>query len=136
MTGPIPHGSTPHDTRPDPLSPDVLREQRLQRNLKILVIGLGVLIFAGLAAVIGRIAYMATRPKDSAAVTTALSAPAGGQIALEVPKGAKIISVSLSGSRLAVHHDGPDGVGIAVIDLDTGRRIADVKPLEAVPRKP
>lgn len=114
---------------------DLMREQRMQRNLKILIGGMSALILVGLGAVfIGMAGFGPAKPASSpAAVTTAVATP-GSEIALELPKGAKIVSVSVSGNRLAVHHEAPSGTGITVIDLDTGRRIADIKPLEAVPR--
>ncbi len=114
---------------------DLMREQRMQRNLKILIGGMSALILLGLGAVfIGMAGFgPAKRASSPAAATTAVATP-GSEIALELPKGAKIVSVSVSGNRLAVHHEAPSGTGITVIDLDTGRRIADIKPLEAVPR--
>ena len=113
-----------------------LRELRMQRNLKILVIGLGLLILAGLGAVAVRVIGL-----GSARKTTATIAPAGGasqtaasgEIALELPKGARVVSTSIAGNRLAVHYESPAGTGIAVLDLDTGQRIADIKPREALP---
>lgn len=112
---------------------DVMREQRLQRNLKILVVGLGVLILLGLGALAIRMTQVAGGSKPAPAASVAV-AGAGKDLALELPKGAKIVSISLSDNRLAVHHEGPAGTGIAIIDIDTGTRIADVKPQEAVPR--
>lgn len=116
-----------------PLTQDLLREQRLQRNLKIVVGLLGALILIGLGAVIVRVAGFATGTPRASDVRTVLATP-GGSLALEIPKGARIVSVSLSGNRLAVQHDGPQGTGISILDLDTGRRVLDVKPIEAVPR--
>ena len=112
-----------------------LRELRLQRNLKALVIGLGVLILAGLAAIAMKVIGMpgSARQATLAASTTTLAMPSGGEIALELPRGAKVVNVSVSSNRLAVTHESAFGTGIAVIDLDTGRRI-DVKPVEALPR--
>ncbi len=113
---------------------DLMREQRLQRNLKFVIGGMGGLILLGLGAVfVGMAGIGPGQRSTSSASTTAIATP-GGEIALELPMGAKVVSVSISGNRLAVHHESPAGTGIAVIDLDTGRRIADVKPLEAVPR--
>lgn len=112
-----------------------LRELRLQRNLKALVIGLGLLILAGLMAIALRVVGVTggARPASQAASTATLAMPTGGEIALELPRGAKVVNVSVSGNRLAVIHESPLGTGIAVIDLETGRRI-DVKPVEALPR--
>jgi hypothetical protein len=115
---------------------DLMREQRLQRNLKILVGGLGALILLGLGAIMVKVSGLAPGKSSSAGSTSTVTSVAtpGGEIALELPKGAKVVSVSLSGNRLAIHHESPTGTGIAVLDLETGRRIADVKPLEGVPR--
>lgn len=112
---------------------DLMREQRLQRNLKILIAGMGLLILLGLGAVVLKIVAGGGAQQASGPATSIL-APSGGEIAVELPPGAKVVSVSVSGNRLAVHHESPAGTGIAIIDLDTGRRVADVKPLAAVPR--
>ena len=110
---------------PQPSSTDLLREQRLQRNLKIVVAGLAALII-GLASGPGG-------KSKSQAITTVVASPQG-TLALEIPQGSKIVSVSLSGNRLAVHHDGPAGAGIAILDLESGQRLFDVKPVESLPR--
>lgn len=114
-------------------SPDLMREQRLQRNLKILIAGMGVLILLGLGAVVLRIVTGGGGTASTGTAVSAVSSPTG-DIALELPAGAKVVSVSVSGNRLAVHHESPSGTGIAVIDLDTGRRVADIKPRDAVPK--
>jgi hypothetical protein len=116
---------------------ELMREQRLQRNLKILVTGLGLLIVLGLMGIGYRMTTLTPSAGTSsagggaAAITSV--ATARGDIALELPMGAKVVSISISGNRLAVHHESPAGTGIAIIDLDTGKRIADVKAHEAVP---
>jgi hypothetical protein len=121
---------------PQPSTADLMREQRLQRNLKIVVAGLGVLILLGLGAIIARMVLFASGGGKGDILTskTVVSSPGGGTLALEIPRGSKIVSVSLSGNRLAIHHEGPDGTGIAILDLETGRRMLDVKPIEALPR--
>ena len=121
---------------PQPSSADLMRERRLQRNLKIIVGGLGVLILVGLGAVIARVVGIASGTGDKGQVQTVKTVVAspGGALALEIPKGAKIVSVSLSGNRLAVHHEGPDGAAIAILDLESGRRVLDVKLIELLPR--
>jgi hypothetical protein len=120
---------------PAPTSDELMREKRLQRNLKIVVATLGAMILIGLGAVAVRVVGLATgaKPASTAAPATAVSTP-GGDLAIELPAGAKVVSVSLSGNRLAVHHESPAGTGIAILDLDTGRRVADVKTTAAVPR--
>lgn len=111
----------------------LMREMRLQRNLKIIIAVMTLFIVAGLGAIVARIVSGAS--KHTAPVTTISHAgvSAGPSITLELPQGAKIVSISLSGNRLAVHHEGPRGSGIAILDLETGARIADVTAREALP---
>lgn len=111
-----------------------MREQRLQRNLKIVVAVLSALILFGLGAVAVRVIGLASVTSGSGQSSRTITISPGTTLSLEIPRGAKIISVSLSGNRLAVHHEGPDGPGIAILDIDTGRRVLDVKPVETVPR--
>ena len=121
---------------PESSSADLMRERRLQRNLKIVVGGLGVLILVGLGAVIARVVGIASGPGGKGNVETVKTVVAspGGTLALEIPNGSKVVSVSLSGNRLAVQHEGPGGTGIDVLDLETGRRVLDVKLIESLPR--
>jgi hypothetical protein len=121
---------------PLPTSADVMREHRLQRNLKIVVVGLGALILVGLGAVIVKVTGLATAPATGSPGVPSISAAwrAAGTVTLEIPRGSKVVSVSLSGNRLAVHHEGPEGTGITVLDLNSGRRVVDVKPIEALPK--
>jgi hypothetical protein len=121
---------------PQPSATDLMREQRLQRNLKIVVAGLAALIIVGLGAVMVRVLGLASGSGEkgrSQVITTVVASPQG-TLALEIPQGSKIVSVSLSGNRLAVHHDGPAGAGITILDLETGQRLFDVKPVESLPR--
>jgi hypothetical protein len=118
----------------------LMRELRLQRNLKILVTVLGLLIFAGLGGIAWRMMALAKERStlqstgSPSAGAAPLIAAATNEIGLELPKGARVVSTSISGNSLAVHYEGPTGAGIAVIDLSTGKRIADVKQQEALPR--
>jgi hypothetical protein len=125
-------------TNIEPPSPqtDVMREQRLQRNLKIVVAGLSALILIGLGAVIVKVNGLATGSVTGNRGVPSISAAwrAAGTVTVEVPKGSKVVSVSLSGNRLAIHHEGPEGADITILDLGTGRRIVDVKPIEAPPK--
>lgn len=115
-----------HDTGPGATLPDA-RELKLQRTLKIVVVGLGVLIFAGLALIIGRILYVASHSaRDAGPDTSPVLAIAADQ-RLDLPPGAEVRSVSLSGNRLAVHYDAGGTAGIAVLDLATGRRITTIE---------
>lgn len=102
-------------------------EARLQRNLKIIVIVLGVALFVGLAVVIGRIIYLASAAPAQPGAQTAGSAGAPRPaFSLQLPAGAQVRSMALSGDRLAVHYEAASGEGIAVIDLRTGRPAASI----------
>jgi len=98
-------------------------EVRLQRNLKIIVIALAVLIGAGLATIVGRVIYLASgSPTQPAAPSLAI----GSEQSLGLPAGAQVRSVSLSGNWLAVHYEAAGAEGIAVLDLQTGQAITSV----------
>ena len=88
---------------PDANSADLMREQRLQRNLKILVGGLGALILFGVGAVVIRMVSLGSSPRGPGSVAQTAVATPNGETALELPNGAKVVSVSVSGNRLAVH---------------------------------
>ena len=57
-------------------------------------------------------------------------APAAG---LQLPAGAQVRSISLSGDRLAVHYEAGELEGVAVIDLATGQPVASVGITRAAP---
>ena len=111
------------------------------RMLRFAVIGMGALLLAGVAAVVGRIAYLATRPvataisttvtgavaPSSAGLATTASGPIATEVRLALPPGAKVRSQSLNGNRLAVHYEAPAGDGILILDLETGRPISQVR---------
>lgn len=98
-------------------------DARLQRNLKIFVIALAVLIFAGLATIVGRVIYLASAPGTQPAAPSPAIRP---EQSLLLPAGAQVRSISLSGNRLAVHYEAGGADGIAVLDLQTGRTITSV----------
>jgi hypothetical protein len=96
---------------------------RLQRILKVVVIALAILLFAGLAAVIGRVIYLATPSTTQPASPTLAVRP---EQSLELPPGAQVRSISLAGNRLAVHYELGAVAGIAVLDLQSGRMVTNV----------
>ena len=120
--------------QPPPSSADLMREQRLQRNLKIVVAVLSAFILLGLGAVAVRVIGLASGTSGSNQSSRIITVSPGATLSLEFPKGARIVSVSLSGNRLAVYYEGQDGPGIEILDIETGRRVLDVKPVESVPR--
>jgi hypothetical protein len=118
---------------PTPSSADLMREQRVQRNLKIVVAGLGILILLGLGAVVAGIVGLASGGRDNSGPAPAASSSLPATLDLKLPQGEKIVSVSLSGNRLAVYHEGPAGPGITIIDIQTGQHLLDVKATQSVP---
>ena len=105
-------------------------EARLQRNLKIVVFGLALLMFAGLAAIAGRIIYLASGTSTQPAAPGLAIRP---EQMLSLPPGAAVRSVSLSGNRLAVHYEAGGADGIAIFDLETGQTITSVGIQRAAP---
>ena len=109
--------------------PGTVFTPRQVRVLKIAVIVMGVLLVGGFAFVLATIVYQASHPAQDASVTAAKSMPgqAALSIDLPVPAGAAVTAMSLDGNRLAVHLSGPAGPEIAVIDLASGKVVANVR---------
>jgi hypothetical protein len=107
------------------------------RMLKIAVGGMAILIVAGLGAVMWKIVDLAK--EGSGAVNAAKPSPVDMKSAdsaaavlspetlLALPKGATVRSVSLSGTRLAVHYETAEGAEIAILDLESGKALSRVK---------
>lgn len=108
-----------------------------ERVLVFIVVFLGLLIVAGLTAVILRIIYLSsTGPAqrtiaEEPAAAAAVALPGEDAASrLTLPAGAVVKSVSVGGDRLAVHYEAPSGTGIAVLDLASG---AVVRRVEVTP---
>jgi hypothetical protein len=102
---------------------------RQVRMLKIAVIVMGVLLVGGFAFVLAAIVYQASRPAQDASVTGPQVVPGQGAMSIDLPvaAGATVSAMSLDGSRLAVHLNGPAGPEIAIVDLGTGKVVAHVR---------
>ena len=98
-------------------------ELRLQRNLKIIVAVLALLLAAGLATIIARILYVASGSSTQQAAPAPTLRP---ELSMQLPAGSQVRSISLSGDRLAVHYVAGGEEGISVIDLRTGALAASV----------
>lgn len=85
------------------------------RGMKYAVIGMGIILILGFLTIIARIVYLTSRMDASATL------PAG-DISLPLPAGAEVLTMSLSGNRLAVHtREAATGERqIVVIDLASG----------------
>ena len=122
-------------------------EMARQAKLKAIVIGLGILILLAFAGVIVGMVYragqigngshgkaMLATPSGSGAARsgaagadTAVSlAPFQAQIRLSVPPGSAVRAATLSGTRLVVHHEGPAGAGLTILDLTTGQVVSRI----------
>lgn len=120
---PLPNRSASGQTR------DASPRDLKVRALIFIVSFLGLLIVAGLVAVILRIIYLSSTPSAQRATTDAAEAPSAAD-RLDLPAGAVVKSMSVGGDRLAVHYDAPGGGGIAILDLATGTvlRRVDIVP--------
>ena len=101
------------------------------RLLKVAVVVMGLLILAGMAAVVLRIVYLASRPS---AQLSAAGPNFESQARLALPPGAAIRQIAIAGDRLAVHYDGPAGPGIAIVDIATGAVVSRVAIVPEPPR--
>jgi hypothetical protein len=101
--------------------------------LTTVVVVMGVMIVAGLATVVGRIIYLASvtqkqAPAAAARVPASPVTPAEvRQFDLGLPAGAVIRTMSLSGSRLAVHYEAVTGAGVVLLDTETGMVVSRVR---------
>ena len=122
------------------------------RQLKVAVIAMGVILLLGFAVVIGRIVYLVnsgpkpvvaaavpvggqggTSPGQSPVLPTPLS-QAGASISL--PRGAVIRQMAISGNRLALYYEGPDGAGVRIVDLSSGGPGLTLPIVPEVERRP
>lgn len=111
------------------------------RRLQIVVVVLGVVLLAGFATVIARIAYMVSASGSSEAAAPALSSAAperppalvttGGASAdaatIDLPPGAQVESVAPMGSHLMVHYQDARGGGVLVYDPATGETVRRIR---------
>ena len=106
-------------------------DRRLQRTMKFVVAALGFLLVAGLVLVVVRVIYLASKPAAQGRPQVETAAPPVAaalqpEQLLELPAGAEVRSVSISGDRLAVHYEAGGVSGIAILDLASGRRLSNV----------
>jgi hypothetical protein len=111
---------------------------RKERVLVFIVAFLGLLIVAGIAAVVLRIIYLSANPQPQpGSVETGPRSQLGAVEAgsLSLPQGAVVKSLSLSGDRLAVHYESGGKAAIAILDVSSGAvlRRYDVMPDAALP---
>jgi len=99
-------------------------EQRKLRVLKGVVIGLGMLLFLGFGALL-----MALMLKGGG---VARGLPAGEEMKLAVPEGARVEEMRLSGTMLALRLKLADGSWrVVVVDARRGRVLRQIRPSAA-----
>lgn len=98
------------------------------RLLKFAVTGMGVLLIAGIVALIGRVAYIAQRNNGPNAPSATAGTPklvTGARV--ELPAGAVLKSSVLTGERLVVTYSDASGDGVIIADLTTGQTISRIR---------
>jgi hypothetical protein len=94
---------------------------RNMRALKLLVIVLGVLLAAGVAALAVAVVMRLNHAAPPAPVA------GGGSAVIALPPGSKIVSTEASGGRLIARIELPGGgVELIIFDLANGARIATI----------
>lgn len=106
--------SSPNDPRVP--APGAAKE----RLLVFIVVFLGLLIVAGIVAVVMRIIYLSSEPSAQRADVVATEDGANAIERVPLPAGSSIKSISVNGDRLAIHYEGPSGSGVAVVDIASG----------------
>ena len=104
----------------------ILSDQQIAR-LKSAVVVMTAALVIGVITLIGRIICLASNRGETA--TMAATAPAADlkpEAALALPSGHDVKSIAMSGNRLLVHHVGPTGDGVIILDLATGAIVSRV----------
>jgi hypothetical protein len=140
MTTTVDPENSPAETpRPEdvPIEGTVLTPRQVGK-LKIAVVVMGVLLLAGLAAVIAGLIYQASKVgKKTPAEATAAAPPldpvsseraaSSALQALSIPGDGEVVSMSLDGQRLALYVRSREEAEIVVVDLTTGKVVSRVK---------
>ncbi|MDJ0514194.1 MAG: hypothetical protein QNJ62_12205 [Methyloceanibacter sp.] len=140
MTKPVdPENLASEDT---PIEGTVLTPRQVGM-LKVAVVVMGIMLLAGLAALIVGMIYQASKignkpstPISSTPAPATVAAPdpialeptkPGAPHALDIPRNANVVSMSLDGHRLALHVRSRDAAEIVIVDLNSGRVVSRLK---------
>jgi hypothetical protein len=108
--------------------PGTVFTPRQVRMLRLAVIVMGILLVGGFAFVLAAIVYQASHPAQVAKVSAGAGLTEGAPgIDVPVPGDASLAGIALDGNRLAIQLHGSAGPQIIVIDLGTGKIVAEVR---------
>lgn len=107
-------------TNAQPPAGAILTDQQVAR-LRMAVVVMTAVLVIGVMTLIGRIIYLAsTRGEVVAATASAAAVSLTPEAMVTLPTGHDLKSATLSGNRLLIHHVGPSGDGLMILDLATG----------------
>lgn len=109
----------------EPLEGSVFKPHHV-RMLKIAVIVMGILIFAGMAVLVAGLMHQASKAGKRGAVSEAALPAAGGIVNIKTGKAAGVKAVTIEAGLVAVHLQGPEGNEILLIDGKSGRLISRI----------
>ncbi|MCH9808608.1 MAG: hypothetical protein K0U74_12830 [Alphaproteobacteria bacterium] len=112
-----------------------LQHPKMVRRLQIVVVVLGIVLLAGLAAVAARIAYLVLEAPDQQTASTKSvnhaarlpaaqpnALPAGADLPdLTLPSGATVKHIATGPDTLAIHYQSDKGQEIVIINTATGQ---------------
>lgn len=113
------------DTEEGKPSGAILTDDQI-RKVRLAVIGMSVVLVAGVATVIGRVVYLANRGSEQATVSRGGETLAP-EARLVLPAEASVKTTSLAANRLSAHYTSPKGDGLLILDLVTGKTISHVR---------
>lgn len=105
---------------------------RQVRILRIVVKAMGLMLVLGFGLVVGTIVYQAsqlgkTENDAKPEMVVVRSGSLMPDVTVPISRGSAVISMTLDGSRLAVHLKSPAGDEIAIVDLASGKVVSRVK---------
>lgn len=106
-----------------PLDPAVERVRR--RMMRLMIVSIGIMMI-GLMAVAGAIVYKLSG-RETPRVATPAMVPGGYQSLLHLPAGSRVVAHSISGDRLTLVGEDPNGrQTVVLIDLASGEEIGRI----------
>ncbi len=122
-----------HDTDNERI-PGTIFTPRQAQILKIAVIVMGVMLIVGFLTLTGAMIYKASRlgkAEETSPVTPPSSAAAPLAATLDMGPGEHVQTIQLSGNRLVLHIQGPEGGRVLVLDMATRKKIWELRLVPA-----